>query len=49
MIGAGFVRNPVWDHLHNYENETPSTDIDIAYFDPVNKDEEIEKRIRDST
>lgn len=43
VIGAGFVRNPVWDHLHNYENETPSTDIDIAYFDPVNKDEEIEK------
>ncbi|ADV48744.1 MULTISPECIES: nucleotidyltransferase family protein [Cellulophaga] len=31
-IGAGFVRNKVWDVLHNI-NRTPLNDIDIIYFD----------------
>ncbi len=43
VIGAGFVRNPIWDYLHGYEKETPATDIDVAYFDPANLSEEIEK------
>lgn len=43
IIGAGFVRNPIWDYLHGYEKETPATDIDVAYFDPENQSEEIEK------
>ncbi len=42
-IGAGFVRNPIWDHLHGYEKETPATDIDVAYYDSENQGEEIEK------
>jgi hypothetical protein len=33
-IAAGFVRNMVWDHLHNKTNATPLNDIDIIYFDP---------------
>lgn len=32
VIGAGFVRNIVWDYLHNINNKFNS-DIDIAYFD----------------
>ncbi|MDP3941128.1 MAG: nucleotidyltransferase family protein [bacterium] len=44
-IGAGFVRNKVWDVLHGYENRTPLHDIDFIYFDPENIDEEEEKRI----
>ncbi len=32
-ISAGFVRNKVWDHLHNYKENTPPTDIDLIYFD----------------
>ena len=35
MIGAGFVRNKVWDHLHGFANaEVRTADIDLIYFDP---------------
>jgi len=45
MIGAGFVRNKVWDHLHGFKNEVvPTADIDLAYFDLTNLDEEQEKQ-----
>lgn len=43
LVGAGFVRNQVWDHLHEYKDQTPATDIDVAYFDPNNTTEEVEK------
>lgn len=33
MIGAGFVRNAVWDHLHGNDRLTPLSDIDVIYFD----------------
>src|SRR5690554_2893784 len=33
-IAAGYVRNFVWDHLHEYSNSTPLNDVDIVYFDP---------------
>jgi len=34
MIGAGFLRNKVWDHLHNIERSVADTnDIDLIYFD----------------
>lgn len=42
FIGAGFVRNPVWDALHNFEKQTPINDIDVAYFDPSDLSEETE-------
>ena len=32
-IGAGFVRNAVWDRLHGFEQPTPLADIDLLYFD----------------
>lgn len=31
-IGAGFIRNKIWDKLHGY-NRTKLNDIDIIYFD----------------
>ncbi|CAM1341923.1 nucleotidyltransferase family protein [Tenacibaculum amylolyticum] len=31
-IGAGFIRNKVWDKLHN-KNRTVLNDIDVIYFD----------------
>lgn len=37
LIGAGFVRNKVWDHLHGYERNTPPSDIDLVYFDKENR------------
>lgn len=30
-IAAGFVRNLVWDHLHNFSS-TPLNDVDVIYF-----------------
>ena len=33
LVGAGFVRNKVWDHLHGYAQNTPPSDIDLVYFD----------------
>lgn len=38
VIGAGFVRNMVWGHLHGYECFTPLSDVDVIYFDPANPD-----------
>lgn len=34
-IGAGFVRNAVWDALHGYTAATPLADVDVLYFDPL--------------
>ncbi|WP_394223745.1 nucleotidyltransferase family protein [Alteromonas gracilis] len=31
-IGAGFVRNAIWDELHNRATTTPLNDIDVVYF-----------------
>ncbi|WP_349921570.1 nucleotidyltransferase family protein [Aeromonas veronii] len=32
-LGAGFVRNLVWDHLHGKTVPTPLNDIDLIYLD----------------
>ncbi|GFD67562.1 nucleotidyltransferase family protein [Alteromonas sp. KUL106] len=31
-IGAGFVRNAIWDELHEKSTPTPLNDIDVIYF-----------------
>nr|WP_299496973.1 nucleotidyltransferase family protein [uncultured Shewanella sp.] len=33
FIAAGFVRNLVWDVLHQKNVSTPLNDIDVIYFD----------------
>jgi len=35
LVGAGLIRNLVWDHLHGYSQSTPPRDIDVAFFDPA--------------
>lgn len=32
-LAAGFVRNLVWDHLHQKSVPTPLNDVDVIYFD----------------
>jgi hypothetical protein len=32
-IGAGFVRNRMWDHLHAYAQPTRIGDVDVLFFD----------------
>ena len=34
LVGAGVIRNLVWDHLHQYQIPTPLADIDVIFFDP---------------
>ncbi len=44
MIGAGFLRNKIWDYLHGYKQKTPLADIDLIYFDQSNTDKSVEKK-----
>lgn len=58
MIGAGFIRNKVWDALHGF-SRTPPSDIDFLYFDRTDpacagsyietteSEKELEKRLPD--
>lgn len=43
-IGAGFLRNLVWDTLSDNEIELPS-DVDLVYFDPLNISEEVDWKL----
>ncbi|MBY0572685.1 MAG: nucleotidyltransferase family protein [Undibacterium sp.] len=35
-IGAGAIRNLVWDHLHGHKIATPLRDIDVVFYDDTN-------------
>lgn len=52
-LAAGFVRNLVWDKLHNFSSSTALNDIDLIYFDPydisVSRDKEIEHWLRSNS
>ena len=46
LIGAGFVRNKVWDYLHGYNKpQVDTADIDLVYFDPNGNDENADKTL----
>ncbi len=47
MIGAGFIRNKVWDYLHGYQQRTPYDDIDLIYFDSQDVSEASEKKFEE--
>src|SRR5919201_6845633 len=34
FVGAGAIRNTVWDYLHGYTMPTPLADVDVVFFDP---------------
>ncbi|RQS55663.1 nucleotidyltransferase family protein [Burkholderia sp. Bp8986] len=48
-IGAGAIRNLVWDSLHGYVTPTRLADVDLAYFDPSDlssiRDAEIQRSL----
>ena len=44
-IGAGFVRNLVWDRLHGYARATPLNDIDVLFFDPLDRSRATEQAL----
>lgn len=37
-IGAGFVRNVIWDHLHQRPASALTGDVDVIWFDPERAD-----------
>jgi hypothetical protein len=43
-VGAGFIRNKVWDILHEIKT-TKLNDIDVVFFDETNVSEKLEKEI----
>ena len=43
-IAAGFVRNAVWDQLHD-RPMTPLNDIDVVYCDPERPDPKIDEQL----
>jgi uncharacterized protein len=43
-ICAGFVRAKIWDVLHDFDERTPTPDIDVIYYDSINIDEKTEKQ-----
>ena len=44
-VAAGFVRNLIWDDLHNRTTPTPLNDVDVIYFDPSETDSSGQQRI----
>ncbi len=44
-IGAGFVRNAVWDRLHDHPALTPLADVDVLYFDANDIGRDRERRV----
>eukprot|EP01037_Dinobryon_pediforme_P005732 gene5732-5795_t len=43
-IGAGFVRNAVWDHLHGRPPSPPDGDINVIWYDPATPDASGDRR-----
>lgn len=44
-IGAGFVRNAVWDYLHGRDLSPVYTDVDVIWFDPKRCDDGEDKAL----
>jgi len=44
-IGAGFVRNAVWDHLHDRAPSPPSGDVDVIWFDAHRLNPELDRAL----
>lgn len=45
-VGAGFVRNKVWDHLHGYSGaQVDTADVDLVYYDPNGNNEEADEKL----
>lgn len=42
-IGAGFIRNAVWDHLHGRVRSELHSDVDVIWYDAVRSDPETDR------
>lgn len=46
-LGAGFVRNAIWDHLHHKTEMTPLNDVDLVFFDPTDVSPQREQALQE--
>jgi hypothetical protein len=44
-LAAGFVRNLVWDYLHQKTAPTPLNDLDLIYFNSEARSESVDREI----
>lgn len=48
LIGAGAIRNAVWDHLHGFSEPTPLADIDLVFFDSNDTSVDRERQVEEA-
>jgi hypothetical protein len=46
LIGAGVIRDRVWNHLHGFAQPAPSKDVDLAFFDPASLGSDREQSVQ---
>jgi uncharacterized protein len=46
-IAAGFIRNAVWDALHERSPQVPNGDVDVIWFDPDRCQEGLDRGIEE--
>jgi hypothetical protein len=46
LVGAGVIRDRVWDHLHGFARSTSSRDVDVAFFDASSLEGEAERDVQ---
>jgi uncharacterized protein len=49
LVGAGVIRNVVWDYLHGFREPTPIADVDVIFFDASDlsseRDQEVQEQL----
>jgi hypothetical protein len=48
LVGAGAMRNAVWDRLHGYPAPTALADVDVGFFDPADVTPERDRAVEDA-
>lgn len=46
-IGAGFLRNLIWDRLHGFDSDCRDADVDVIYHDTGMSDPAHDRRLED--
>jgi hypothetical protein len=46
LIGAGVIRDRVWNHLHGLAQPEPSKDVDLAFFNPLCLESQHESKVQ---
>lgn len=47
-IGAGFIRNRIWDYVHTIETPITDSDVDVIFYNKENTSKEYEESIENT-